>query len=101
MRLVRVGCRIDVRRRKDGENERLDECDQALHGIHKNQKHEPCNRRQARNEVHGASEQRLLDEASGCDAEDGEHHMAGEHIAVKSNCKRKHCLLYTSDAADD
>ena len=54
--LVRVHRGGYIGSRQDRENERLDESNQALEGIHNNKQGEPCDRRQAGDEVHRTRE---------------------------------------------
>lgn len=81
--LVRMGRHVDVRSRQYGEHEGLDERDQTLERVHHDEKQEPCHRRQGPDEIDGTTEQGNLQKARGRDAEDGEDHVASQHVARK------------------
>ena len=76
----------DVGRGEDGEDVCLQERDERFEGVHEEQQEEPDERRDAGDEIH--LEDSGLQEDGGRQREDGENHMTGEHVAVKSDSQR-------------
>ena len=73
-----------VHGRQHGEHVCLQEGNEAFERVHGDEEHGPCNR----GDACGIGERdQIEDEELGHDRKDAKDHVAGEHVAVKSNSK--------------